>query len=162
MFWPAWRLLAWLPCYTRNGLKSWNLTRSLSLHGKKPLKKKLAVSAPEAQQIDAYLRIMQQSFQNITAALHTLDGGNPEMAEKLRKALCTVLGSLIEQVKWKCRPKQRRAGHLPRSVSIKLYYYHCGRLGCGLCGNCGLGVYGWFHHLWHGGPHQKNGKHPPI
>ena len=67
----------------------------------KAVEKKLAVSAPEAQQIDAYLKIIQQSFQNITAALHTLDGENPEMAGKLRKALCTVLESLVEQVKIK-------------------------------------------------------------
>lgn len=60
--------------------------------------KKLAVVTPEAHQIDAYLRVVQQSFLDITTALHSLAGSNPDMAAKLRAGLVKVLDSMKEQV----------------------------------------------------------------
>ena len=80
-------------------LKQLKLDNESILEKQQAAEKRLAVAAPEAHQIDAYLRIIQQSFQDITAALRSLDSGNPEMAAKLRTALQKVLESLIEQVK---------------------------------------------------------------
>lgn len=60
--------------------------------------KKLSVVTPEAHQIDAYLRVVQQSFLDITTALHSLAENNPDMAAKLRAGLVKVLDSMKEQV----------------------------------------------------------------
>ena len=60
--------------------------------------KKLAVVTPEVHQIDAYLRVVQQSFLDITTALHSLAGNNPDMAAKLRAGLVKILDSMKDQV----------------------------------------------------------------
>jgi DNA repair exonuclease SbcCD ATPase subunit len=79
-------------------LKQLKLDNESILARQQAAEKRLAVAAPEAHQIDAYLRIIQQSFQNITVALRSLDSGNAEMAAKLRVGICKVLDSMKEQV----------------------------------------------------------------
>lgn len=80
-------------------LKRMELDNESILRRQQEAERKLALSAPEAHQCNAYLTSIQQNFNNIKSVIDLLQKGNPEIAGKLRQGIQNVLVSLAEQLK---------------------------------------------------------------